>query len=284
MRQSVLPLLFGLAAGAGLAFMGLASFNMMRGSQLMPDVAAFQTPGGRIRALDEFVHEDIGKVAARDVVAAQVPATRAAGPSAGISVGMSPASATLPWPDVFPVSVTLGELPLRYRFTPPRLVVVGLTRPLYGHKEVSVILDRIPVPVILVMISGEPVDWRLRNPAGNTLLKVIHGPGSRVLQEPGSAVPVEQQALGRLGTHLDGDPVCQCLRGFFYCHSKPALPLLNEFQVKTGALVYGYAFSRDTTAMMVPTTLLEPSLSRMMSEYRDYRLAKEACLASAVPD
>lgn len=283
MRQSVLPLVFGIAAGAGLAFMGLSAFNTMRGDLVMPDFAIFQTPGSRIRALDEFVHEDIGKVTASDIAAAKASA---APPSTGFSVGVSHSSASgesLRWPDTNPMSVTLGKLPLRYRLTPPRLVVVGLTRPLYRHKEVSVILDRIPVPVVLIMISGEPVDWRLSNPAGNTLLKVIHGPGTRVLMEPGSTVPVEQQALGRLDTYLDGDPVCQCLSGFYYCHGKPVLPLLNEIQVKTGALVYGYAFGRDTTAMMVPTTLVEPSLPRMMPVYRDYRLAKEACIASAEP-
>ena len=204
--------------------------------------------------------------------------------SVGIAPKMDNRSKARGWNDDIPINIRLRDVPVTYFFNRPRLAVVGLTRVKSEEKDVTVILDKMPSPVILLLMSSFPVNWHVKNAGENELLQVIHGLNSRVyLDSPGN-IPLSSQSIGDIRHYLDGTPSCQCLDGFYYCNHKPMLPLINAIQVRTGTLVHGYTFTRDTSTVMAPETVMETSMPSMIQDYREYQSAKQACEATYLPD
>lgn len=177
-------------------------------------------------------------------------------------------------------NIEIGQLADQSLLHPPRLILVGLYQT--GSPPTIVMLDKVEYPIILVLSSPASVQWLVKNPANNKILKIIHSPNTSVSLDGQSSTPIEVQE--DIGLYRYGEETsCSCPGGLFHCEDMPIASAIRAIQEKTNILVDGYTIEYQATSVVAPKVKVEQSLNKLVASQAKYQREKAACEATASP-
>ncbi|RZU47965.1 hypothetical protein EV700_0934 [Fluviicoccus keumensis] len=181
-------------------------------------------------------------------------------------------------------TLSVGSLSPEFTANPPQLLLVGIYKSTLPDSSVTVVLNKAPTPLILMLDGGSGVHWVIKNPANTPIAKVIHSRDTSVSLETPVPIPVEAKEFPSLTSFRSDDLSCSCAGAYFHCENRPLLPLINALQLKTGLPVYGYTMEYEAAMVEAPKQILAGTLKNLGGQLQRFRDESRQCSAKASPN
>lgn len=181
-------------------------------------------------------------------------------------------------------TLSVGSLPPEFAANPPQLLLAGVYESTAKDSSVTVVLNKAPTPLILMLDAGTPVHWMIKNPANTPIAKVIHSHRTSVSLETPGTIPVEAKEFPGLISFSGDNMDCHCSGTYFHCENRPLLPLINALQLKTGLPVYGYSMESEAPMLEAPKNILTGTLKALGGQLQQFQDESRQCRAKASPD
>lgn len=179
---------------------------------------------------------------------------------------------------------SVGGLPPEFAAKPPQLLLVGAFESDERDSSVTVVLNKAPTPLVLMLDADSRVHWVIKNPANTPIAKVIHAPRTSVSLETPGTIPVEAKKFPSLTSFRSDDVNCSCSAAYFHCEYRPLLPLIKTLQSKTGLPVYGYTIEHEAPLLEAPKQILTGTLKNLGGQLQRFRDESRQCSAKASPN
>lgn len=180
--------------------------------------------------------------------------------------------------------VIIGDIPERYKVNPPKIVFASIYKASSSDAEVSVVLDKMASPVIVVLSAVYPTKWVVKDPSNNDIVKIIHSSETVVSLDSSKVVPIISQKLNGIFSYRDRGLGCHCAGGYFHCENLPLLPLINAMQMETKTLVYGYTLDHEASTLLVPKEIFDNTVNKLSEQLFNYQKQFAQCIATSSPN